>query len=1150
MKSKIIKRKISKDLILWLTLLTSIVISVFGTGYYYYFTLNSQTKFDAKISDLSKEFTEVITLPMWTYDTEMIEKIAKAYLSSDYLKRVRLTDPYDEVIFDNIGPKNIRAEIVKKIDSMHQDRKVGTVELFFSKEGIANTQKRMITAIIIVIFLVTIAITVGTHFILRSLLSKSLEKLVQGIKVIADGDYKNILSRVKHDDINAIIDEVNTMAGQIEEREKKFAQKNREFENIFNNAVEGFFQTSLEGSFYSANPAMAHILGYDLPEDLIREVTDFKTQLYVDSEDRKKLISSLKRYQSIRGFECRFYRKDRAKIWVSINAKLIEDGEARYTRIEGFVQDITDRKNIYLELETRVMERTTELVEKNQTLTAQQQEIGKQNIELEKASEAAKESTKAKSEFLANMSHEIRTPMNGVLAATDLALGLNPSVEINKYLKIVHNSGNSLLGIINDILDFSKIEAGKLSLETTQPFILNELIQKITDLFINSAQKKNIELLVDMEPGMPMALLGDPLRVQQIITNLVGNAIKFTPEYGTILIGVTGIEKTLDKLVLRFFVKDTGIGLKPEQLQKLFEPFTQADASTTRKYGGTGLGLTISRQLVEMMDGKVWAESEYTKGTTFFFTLGLERQPADQEQKLEVPKDISELNVMVIDDSEISRTILKKLLIFYGYQVQLASSGEEAIHMIKNNTSAYDFVLTDWKMPDLDGFEVSKIIREKLKLQLPIIMMTAFGSEVEKLSDKETFIDGFLTKPIQAASLFEIIMAVFGKQDLVTKKDIVTNISVFKKKLRGIRILLTEDNLTNQEVASAVLETAGIIVEIANDGVEAVEAVRSGSYDAVLMDIQMPNMDGYEATKNIRKEQAKIKNETIDRLPIIAMTAHAMIGDEQKCLEAGMDGYVTKPINQDQLFKVLSKFVKVKEESTSVEPDRLNKTSIKKEKSDKDDGMPESKSEGLPEKVPGINIQKILNVMNIMPEVFKKILLSYLRINRDTIEKLHAAFQNENWDDLSGLAHSLKGSSANIGADQLAQTSSVLEIAAREGATTPPAKTLVKNVETELSQVLASISTIKDSSKNDDAKAKEKITDPAKVNELLSHLYTAIQQSNPIDIENDLDAIQSIINHSEFQKLEEQLNDYDYDDALETLMTIADKAGYQIDHSA
>jgi len=526
--------------------------------------------------------------------------------------------------------------------------------------------------------------------------------------------------------------------------------------------------------------------------------------------------------------------------------------------------------------------------------------------ELKEAKEAAEAATRAKSEFLANMSHEIRTPMNGVIAAAELALSEKMSPRAERYLEIIQSSAYSLLGIINDVLDFSKIEADKLDIET-RPFLLDKVIDRITDVFMTEAAGKRIELLVDIDLEAPNALIGDPLRLQQILKNLVSNAVKFTDIGGIILVRVTESEKSADRTTLTFSVKDTGIGIAPKYLSRLFKPFSQVDTSSTREYEGTGLGLSICKRLVEMMGGKIWVESELGKGSTFSFTVCFSRQSADQKQKLVPPPDIQHLNVLVVDDCADSRLIMQKMLESFGLRVKSVSSGEESIEALKENETRkepFELVVIDWLMPGLSGIETSKKIRKELKLTIPIILMTAFGKENEMLDAEKAGINAFLTKPIHQSTLFNAIMDTFGKKALKIEekeKHITTRASIYKNFLRGIRILVAEDNPTNQEIALAILKGAGIVVEIAKNGKKAVEALQRSRFDAVLMDIQMPEMDGYEATRIIRKDP-KFKS-----LPIIAMTAHAMKGDEEKCLEAGMDGYVSKPISQDRLFHTIWK---------------------------------------------------------------------------------------------------------------------------------------------------------------------------------------------------------------------------------------------------
>ena len=562
----------------------------------------------------------------------------------------------------------------------------------------------------------------------------------------------------------------------------------------------------------------------------------------------------------------------------------------------------------------KVMKLNREINKSHRSLKKEIQHHIQLDEELKKAKEMAEAATRAKSEFLANMSHEIRTPMNGIIAATDLALSESLSPTVEEYLHIVQNSSYSLLGIINDILDFSKIEAGQLELKE-RVFKLDETFDQVIDLFTHQAAEKGIELIVDIDAKTPRILLGDPLRLQQILTNLISNSIKFTPAGGSIVISVTGgpvttSEHRADPVELRFAVKDSGIGIAPEFLPFLFEPFTQGDGSTTRKHEGTGLGLSICKQFVTMMDGGISVESTLGEGSTFFFTVRLRQAGTIPAIKNKFPEDIRGLNALIVDDLPESRMIIAKILGTLGFTVETLSSGEDALKRLQPDglsDKPVHLIMMDWKMPGLDGIETTRMIRKELHLTIPIIIMTAFAKDVQRGEAESVGANGFLSKPIFQSTLFDAIMDAFGKeggQTTPVHHDFTTRTSMYRKHLNGYRILLVEDNLTNQQVAQAILQTAGIGVTIAGNGKEAVELADCTQFDAILMDIQMPVMNGYEATRMIRAKASCTK------LPIIAMTAHAMKGDEEKCLEAGMDGYIAKPINQERLFHVLWRFLR------------------------------------------------------------------------------------------------------------------------------------------------------------------------------------------------------------------------------------------------
>ncbi len=813
-------------------------------------------------------------------------------------------------------------------------------------------------------------------------------------------------------------------------------------------------------------------------------------------------------------------------------------------------------KNAHDKMERRVEERTAELQ--------------KSNEELKTAKQTAESAARIKSEFLANMSHEIRTPMNGVIATTELALGENPPPKLEHYLKIIHSSGYSLLGIINDILDFSKIEAGKLDLEE-KPFELDSLLETLVNMFVNRTREKNVELLIDLDPEIPLALIGDPLRLQQIITNLVGNAVKFTSDWGNITIGIELESISAGQATLKFFVKDTGIGMKPEYLKNLFNPFTQADASTTRKYGGTGLGLSISKQLVELMGGRIWAESELEKGSVFFFTVILGVQEDESNEALVMPEDVNRANALIVDDCEASRFITEKVLESFGCRAEHASTGENALARLKVKESEkppFDFIIMDWRMPGMDGIETSRRIREELHMAVPIIMVTAFGREAIKLSAESTGINGFLSKPITASSLYYSILSnAFGKDisgRRVFKRSLKKSPAV-EASLAGIKILVAEDNPVNQIIAREVLKKAGIITEIANNGKEAVNIVTENGFnrkspgskangerrfDAILMDVQMPEMDGYEATIEIRKLEAEdTKNisgskSKIKRLPIVAMTAHAMKDDEEKCLDAGMDGYVAKPIIQAQLFSTLVELIPPGDRPAPALSDAATESAIDALASDYKDTILKSR-----ELSNGINFTDAMNALGLGSETFRKILSGFLGNTADTMEKIRGAFDRQDWEHLENLVHNLKGSGGNIGANALWEVAHELESLSREAVSTlkAPSKKLVDKVEDSFEQLTGAIKGYVGAQKNEIANEEKKEVDVDLLSPVLTRFVDALSTGEPYAVSAGLAAVRELAGEGELvRELSVKIDNYNYDDAQLILQKLAERYGIDI----
>lgn len=1076
------------------------------------------------LKSLAETFTPGAISAIWDYQAHLLQAFANGFGANKSVVFVEIRDENSGIIAVWRSPDGqiaspaltIRHDLVRAGQD-GEKRHLGTMSIGSSQSLVYSHLKKTFMRTLSVVLTVFLFMGITIWLLVRILMVGPLSDFSVKVKKLASTGFGQPIepASVRISEIVTLqlgfnqlmkqiadshrhIAEQNAMLEQrVSERTREVMEKEARFRSIFERANAGIAFIDDEGNLIQFNSCYSSLVGYQ-PEEL----QGMNISRFTHPDDFAAEISALGEMtagiKNEHRMEKRYIRSDGGIIWVDLALSAVHDESGEVSNFVGLVVDITKRK----------------LAEE----------------ELLKAKLIAESADRSKSEFLANMSHEIRTPMNGILGMAELALKTDLSPKQHYYLSTIRKAGRSLLGIINDILDFSKIEAGKLTLDSTE-FSIDSVMDTLSDLLAERVTDKGIDLIMSVDRKVPAQVVGDPLRLGQVLINLTSNAVKFT-DRGEVLVLATLGETGTDYATVNFSVRDSGIGIDPQIIPSLFQPFTQADGSTTRMFGGTGLGLSISKSLVEKMGGELGVSSTPGKGSTFFFSLRFGRL-SSVPGVVSLPPDLLGLRVLVVDDNDASRDIISSELESLSLMPTAVPSGEKALEELSSHEGRerYSLVIMDWKMPVMDGISLAKKIRSNDRFaDLPIIMMTAHGREEAMIRAKAAGVSAFLIKPLKQSVLHGAICDVLGKRFPDSPGPLLSDDSrsFDAHGLAGSRILLVEDNSINQDVALGILESAKIGADLAKNGKEAVDAVAGNHYDAVLMDIQMPVMDGLEATRIIRSDDRFVT------LPIIAMTANAMKGDRETCLESGMNDYIVKPIDPGLLFDTLSKWIKPRTSFTfrGVEP-----------------LMTEIRDDIIPETLPGIDTKDATKRLMGNQELLLSILTGFRRDYSDAASVLKSQVEGGDVEKAKNLVHTLKGISGNFSARELRVSFEKLETAMAAGEK-DEIMACLDAVDKEMTVVLEGIRTLPEK-KSAEYMPKQKGSGSAPDQELFSECFDDLSRSLASNEFNAIDKFAVLVSNMPEEaysdpitrdliaRLEKEIDGFNFKEALDILSGLA-----------